>query len=64
MTYEDMIDKGYLTAEKNDNYKATTYRGSLGADNMYSLKVPAHARAGYITPHVLNIKRSRVFSSW
>lgn len=54
-TYEQMIDEGFLSDDKTENYKNITYRGQLTADNNYSNMVKSNARKGYITPHVIKI---------
>lgn len=54
-TYEEMLDKGFLSKDKRENYNSITYRGQLTADNNYSNMVDSDARNGYIKPHVIKL---------
>lgn len=54
-TYQQMIDKGYFSEDKKENYDAITYRGQLTSDNNYSNMVDSDARNGYVNPHVIKL---------
>jgi hypothetical protein len=55
-SYDDMVDKGYLTDDRNENYKNIVYRGQMSADNVYSSTINSEYRGGFVTPDVIELK--------